>query len=198
MSGLRPQSEPNQTLIRSLSPIAIFMSARPNLPAGPSLACRSAIQVRLRNAHTEPFVEQANALLPIIRGGLDAPVVKPFIILAEGGIVRAIWQVAVHLDLGHFVHAPFAQVLGDADIAHAIDDDFTVDLQEAMRGVGIFCIGWLTNRHMLYFDFDALIGGERRRCREQGRQNDCAISHVLHYAHTARALRVSASRKSEF
>jgi len=51
---------------------------------------------------------------------------------------------------------------------------------------------------MLYFDFDALIGGERRRCREQGRQNDCAISHVLHYAHTARALRVSASRKSEF
>src|SRR5262249_61828417 len=30
MSDLRPQSEPNRTLIRSLSPIAIFMSARPS------------------------------------------------------------------------------------------------------------------------------------------------------------------------
>src|SRR5262249_57692572 len=30
MSDLRPQSEPNRTLIRSLSPIAIFIIARPS------------------------------------------------------------------------------------------------------------------------------------------------------------------------
>src|SRR5262249_16459848 len=35
MSDLRPQSEPNRTLIRSLSPIAIFMSARPSRPLQP-------------------------------------------------------------------------------------------------------------------------------------------------------------------
>jgi hypothetical protein len=31
-------------------------------------------------------------------------------------------------------------------VAGTINDDFTVDPQEAMRGVGVFCVGWLHSR----------------------------------------------------
>ena len=66
-------------------------------------------------------------------------------------------------------------------MAGPIDDDFTVDPQKAMRGVGVF-----------YLPFDAFLSGKRWRRREQGRQDECAISHVLHY-HTVRAPRLFVS-----
>src|SRR5215471_15325981 len=49
-----------------------------------------------------------------------------------------------------------------------------------MRGVGVFCVGWLQRRVdiRIWFDFQTLLSGKRRPRRKQGRQNDCAISHV--------------------
>src|SRR6516225_5090903 len=86
----------------------------------------------------------------------------------------------VYIDFSHSIHGPFARITGDPDVADTIDDDFTVDPQEAMRSVGVFCVGWLHSRVDIevWFDFQTLLSGKRRPRREQGRQNDCAFSHV--------------------
>src|SRR6516165_12364546 len=110
--------------------------------------------------------------------GLNAAVIKPPAVPLEAG-VKQIVVIVVHIDFSHSIHGPFARITGDADVAGTIDDDFAVDPQEAMRGVGVFCVGWLHSRvDMVWFDFQTLLSGKRRRRREQGRQNDCAISHV--------------------
>jgi hypothetical protein len=51
-------------------------------------------------------------------------------------------------------HGRCAPITGDADVAGPIDDDFTVDPQKAMRGVGVF-----------YVPFDAFLSGKRWRRR---------------------------------
>jgi hypothetical protein len=44
----------------------------------------------------------------------------------------------IHIDFSHSIHGPFARITGDADVAGTINDDFTVDPQEAMSGVAYF------------------------------------------------------------
>jgi hypothetical protein len=39
-------------------------------------------------------------------------------------------------------------------VAHAIDDDFTVDSQETMRGIGVFYVSWLHSRVDIGIWFD--------------------------------------------
>jgi hypothetical protein len=43
-------------------------------------------QVRLRKAHTEPFVDKANVFLPVVICGLNAPVIKRSVALLEAGV----------------------------------------------------------------------------------------------------------------
>lgn len=98
--------------------------------------------------------------------------------------------VVFHKDFSHSVHCPLTQLRGDVDVAGTIDDDFTVDPQEAMRGVGVCCVGWLHSRVdwvWVWFDFQTLLSGKRRRRREQDRQNDCACVALMH---TVRAPRL--------
>jgi hypothetical protein len=73
MSDLRPQGEPNRTLIRSLSPIAIFMSARPSDQPSPEALVRS----RQSQGPRPQIGSQFWILDPILRKRSDSAAPSP-------------------------------------------------------------------------------------------------------------------------